>query len=212
MPSSQIWWTHRTFSIKIKVMLEQLSEITMVSRSSWLTTKCSLTLWRNQTVWMFRAILCLVIHPSNNTRHISNPLQLMKRFQIHLGRLTQQVVVYRTWQQASDRPRILLSKTRAQVNHIQTKVKTRSYSRSSIQSSLISQLAQFHSKSHLLPYPLTTRCRIIRLSIRVVSISIQCQYSMITWIRKYRLMWTRYRTTWTFWNQTENSWYRSCKR
>lgn len=34
MPSSQIWWTLRTFSIKIKVMLELLWEITMVSRSS----------------------------------------------------------------------------------------------------------------------------------------------------------------------------------
>lgn len=161
---------------------------------------------------MFRAILCLVIHPNNNTRHISSPLQLMKRLQIHLGTQTQRVVVYQTWQQASDPPRIRLSKTRAQINHIQTKVKTRSYSRSSIQSSLISQLAQSHSKSHLLPYPLTTRCRIIHLSIRVVSISIQCQSSMIILIRKYRSMWTRYRTTWTYWNQRENSWYRNYRR
>lgn len=39
-PSSQTWWTLRTFSIKIK---PPLWGITMASRSLWLTTKCSLT-------------------------------------------------------------------------------------------------------------------------------------------------------------------------
>lgn len=93
MPSSQTWWTLRTSSIKIK---PPLWEITMVSRSLSLTTKCSLTWWRSQTVWI--TPLCLATHPSSSTpSHTSiNPPLLMKRFQIRLEILIQQVVVYPT--------------------------------------------------------------------------------------------------------------------